>query len=232
MIRSFGTVCSISNKLVHIPLFEMNRRPIILEGKSIDFGLALLFAFLALISLANASDVANEVQRIESIAAIPLLIGASCSFALRRPAKVPTYSDETVVPMLSYLSPFLVLNADYLMPYDSSVPFLAYIAIPGMLIALISMIYLRGSFSILPSVRQLVTNGPYRFIRHPIYLGEVLYVLGVMSLGFNSLSLLLFAALIALLIARIRIEERKLMAEPSYRGYAENVRYRFIPLIY
>jgi protein-S-isoprenylcysteine O-methyltransferase Ste14 len=210
----------------------MMRKPIILEGKSIDFGLASLFAFLALVSLINSARQGSDIQRIESMAAVPLLIAASCSFALRRPAKVPTYMDETLIPTLSYLSPFLVLNADFLLGYDLHLPTLSLIAIPGIVLTCISMFYLRSSFSILPSIRQLVTTGPYRFIRHPIYFGEVLYVLGVMLLAFNILSILFFFSLIVLLLARIRIEERKLMAEPAYLGYAKRVKYRFIPLIY
>ncbi len=203
-----------------------------MEGKSIDYGMTFLFLSLALISLVNATRQATASQAVESIAAVPLLIAASCSFALRIPARVPTYRDEMVIPMLSYLSPFLVLNADMLYRYDSELSTLSFIAIPGMALACISIAYLRESFSILPSVRQLVTAGPYRFIRHPIYLGEALYVIGVMLLAFNVLSIVFLAAFILLLLARIRIEERKLMAEPDYLEYAQNVRYRFLPLIY
>jgi protein-S-isoprenylcysteine O-methyltransferase Ste14 len=210
----------------------MKRNPIILEGKSIDFGLALLFAFLALVSLINSAGQRGDIQRIESFAAIPLLIAASYSFAVRHQARIPTYRDETLIPTLSYLSPFLVFNADYVLSYNFHLPSLSLIAVPGIVLTCISMVYLRGSFSILPSIRQLVTTGPYRYIRHPIYFGEFLYVLGIMLLAFNILSILFFAALIALLMARIRVEERKLMAEPDYLGYAKSVKYRFIPLIY
>ncbi len=203
-----------------------------MEGKSIDFGLALLFTFMACVSLASATGPGLFTQRIESIAAIPLLIAAGCSFALRRPAKVPTYSDETIIPIFSYLSPFFVLNADYFLAYDSSLSTMSFIAIPGIVLVIISMIYLRSSFSVLPSVRELVTSGPYQFIRHPIYLGEALYVTGMMLLAFNLLSVLFISAFFALLFARVRIEERKLMMEPAYLGYAQSVRFRFIPLIY
>ncbi len=210
----------------------MERKPVIFEGKSIDYALALFFGFLALVSLSNAARLNSEALEIESFAAVPLLIGASCSFALRQAANMPAYRDEMLLPMLSFLSPFLVLNANYLQANDLSLPAASLVAIPGIVLTCISMIYLRKSFAILPSVRQLVTAGPYRYIRHPMYLGELIYVLGAMMLAFSLLSLLFFALFIVLLISRIRIEERKLMAEPAYLGYARGVRYRLIPMLY
>jgi protein-S-isoprenylcysteine O-methyltransferase Ste14 len=35
------------------------------------------------------------------------------------------------------------------------------------------------SISILPQARQLVTSGPYAFVRHPLYLGEMTAMLGI-----------------------------------------------------
>ena len=69
---------------------------------------------------------------------------------------------------------------------------------------------LRRSFSITVEARDLVTEGPYRWVRHPVYLGEVLSAAIVTawrpSLA-NGVLLVLFAGL---QLYRSRLEERKL----------------------
>lgn len=76
----------------------------------------------------------------------------------------------------------------------------------------------------------VVTHGPYRFVRHPIYFGGVLVMLGE-SLWLGS-NLALFAMWVptAILVARIRFEERFLAANlRGYGDYTARVRYRLIP---
>jgi len=46
-------------------------------------------------------------------------------------------------------------------------------SLPGLLLALWSLIVLGFSFSIAPEDRGIVARGPYRLVRHPMYLGEV-----------------------------------------------------------
>jgi protein-S-isoprenylcysteine O-methyltransferase Ste14 len=76
-------------------------------------------------------------------------------------------------------------------------------------------------------------SGPYRFIRHPGYAGNLPPLLGIV-LALSSVWTLIPAA-VALIIAIIRtaLEDRTLQEElPGYRDYARRVRYRLIPRIY
>ncbi len=79
----------------------------------------------------------------------------------------------------------------------------------------------------------LVTNGPYRFIRHPSYLGLLIGTVG-WALAFRSgIGLLLAALNLAPLIARIRAEEALLHSEfgAAYEIYRRNTS-RLIPGLY
>ena len=80
---------------------------------------------------------------------------------------------------------------------------------------------------------RLVTDGPYRFLRHPRYSGIMLFATGV-SLTFRSwLGLLLAAALIAVLLWRIHDEEALLHETfgEEWRKYKRRTR-RLIPFVY
>jgi protein-S-isoprenylcysteine O-methyltransferase Ste14 len=76
-------------------------------------------------------------------------------------------------------------------------------------------------------------SGPYRFVRHPGYAGNIPPLLGIV-LALGSVWTLIPVA-VALIIAVIRtaLEDQTLQEElPGYRDYARRVHYRLIPGIY
>jgi protein-S-isoprenylcysteine O-methyltransferase Ste14 len=78
--------------------------------------------------------------------------------------------------------------------------------------------------------QQVVSRGPYRTIRHPMYTGVILFMLGI-PLALGSLWALLPGGLIGgLFVLRTALEDRALQAElPGYREYAQKTRYRLVP---
>lgn len=76
----------------------------------------------------------------------------------------------------------------------------------------------------------VVSDGPYAVVRHPMYAGLVAVMPGL-ALWLGSTAGTVFTAVpVAILAARIRVEERMLRAElPGYTGYASRVRWRLVP---
>jgi protein-S-isoprenylcysteine O-methyltransferase Ste14 len=100
----------------------------------------------------------------------------------------------------------------------------------GLLFAIASVAFLGRCFGVLPDVRGLVTRGPYRLVRHPLYLGELTAALGI-ALGAQRWAPALGAWVVCLSLQLMRTmyEERSLRAEfPEYAPYAERTK-RLIP---
>ena len=81
--------------------------------------------------------------------------------------------------------------------------------------------------------QTLCDTGPYRFARHPAYLGVILQALAVPILLGSLWALIPGIAAAAFMIIATSSEDRMLQAElPGYRGYVRQVRYRLVPGIW
>jgi protein-S-isoprenylcysteine O-methyltransferase Ste14 len=101
----------------------------------------------------------------------------------------------------------------------------------GIAWALYSLSYLGRRFSIVPEARGLVTSGPYRLVRHPIYLGEIMAGFGLVLPTLLTLHALVLALFLAAQLARTYYEERVLRSTyPQYEAYAKHT-HRLIPFV-
>jgi len=89
-------------------------------------------------------------------------------------------------------------------------------------------------FVALQSDHHLKTDGFYRFVRHPSYLGALLAMVGWALVFRSIIGLLLTAAMCVPIIARIRAEEDFLVREfgDEYHAYQQCTRWRLLPFIY
>jgi protein-S-isoprenylcysteine O-methyltransferase Ste14 len=81
--------------------------------------------------------------------------------------------------------------------------------------------------------QHVITTGPYRFVRHPMYAGALLMFVGTPFLLCSVWGLVAVPIMIVLLGIRIGIEERTLRTNlDGYTEYMQRVPYRLIPFVW
>ena len=112
---------------------------------------------------------------------------------------------------------------------------------PGAAVALLLMavglqvwskLTLRRSFGIVPANRGVKANGPYRFVRHPMYLGYVAAHVGFVLLSPNLWNVVVYGVSFAVQLFRILAEERLLGLDPSYAAFRASTRWRLLPGVF
>jgi len=79
----------------------------------------------------------------------------------------------------------------------------------------------------------VVTHGPYRYVRHPAYVGMILFEPAMSALLASWLAIIASGLCVILIILRTALEDRTLLAElTGYVDYASQVRYRLLPGIW
>ena len=109
--------------------------------------------------------------------------------------------------------------------------FSSVLIIAGMLTSFVVLRWLGRAFSIMAEARRLVTHGPYRFVRHPLYVCEELAVIGTFIQVISPLALVIFIMHGVFQVRRMLNEERVLTASfPEYEQYARQTP-RLIPAV-
>jgi protein-S-isoprenylcysteine O-methyltransferase Ste14 len=79
----------------------------------------------------------------------------------------------------------------------------------------------------------VATDGPYRYVRHPAYVGMILFELALSTLLASWWAIIASTVCAMLIILRTALEDRTLQAElTGYADYARQVRYRLLPGIW
>jgi protein-S-isoprenylcysteine O-methyltransferase Ste14 len=96
-------------------------------------------------------------------------------------------------------------------------------------LSLSSLLSLGRRFGVFPALRGLMTKGPYRLVRHPMYLAYMIADIGYNLQEWNFGTALMVIAGWASLLYRIQAEERILSQNAGWPNYVASVRYRLLP---
>lgn len=102
----------------------------------------------------------------------------------------------------------------------------------GVLWTLAAFVSLHRSFAVLPSLREVVTHGPYQVVRHPAYAGELVMAAACFLAGPSLLAAAAWLLLLPGIVWRILAEERVLSADSAYALYRQRVSWRLAPFVW
>lgn len=151
--------------------------------------------------------------------AVYLTMAGALLLFLKRPMSRYTKIAPNLVAILAMFTAYLFL----LMPRGSLVPVNVYVALflvaSGILITTTSLLFLRRAFSVTPQARVLITSGPYSVVRHPMYVGNILSLVGLALLIDSPEAFGLLIICGGLQVWRALYEEKLL--ELNFAEYAE-----------
>ncbi len=157
------------------------------------------------------------------LAAESIMVG--CRLLYRRPDRKnphPWYVRAAILTSV-FLAP-LLLHIKNPIPLAGTI-----IACAGVLLTLWALWSLGPSLGIAPADRRLVTRGPYRYNRHPMYAGALLNTLPAVIWTPSLWNLAMVVVIVSIDILRIRLEERTVQ---TYDQYAARVHWRIIPFVW
>lgn len=144
------------------------------------------------------------------------------------PVSRSTGVNEIIIPLIGSALPFLLLISPPSPLVTTNIKLLyglLWWMTAATALTVWGMWALRSSFSITVEARTLVTAAPYRFIRHPVYLGEILAAASVAIIRLSPQGIIILFIFIAIQLYRTSMEDKKLTAVfPEYKtGLAKSL---------
>ena len=102
----------------------------------------------------------------------------------------------------------------------------------GLSVSILSKLYLNRSFGMIAANRGIKIGGPYRIVRHPMYLGYIVNQLVFLTASFSIANLAIYVAAWSFQLVRVHEEEEILRLDQSYQQFASRVTSRLIPGVY
>jgi protein-S-isoprenylcysteine O-methyltransferase Ste14 len=99
----------------------------------------------------------------------------------------------------------------------------------GLSISVASLLALGRSFGSVAADRGVVRRGPYAVVRHPLYAGYLVVLLGYVLQSISWWNVTVMVFLVACDVSRAIVEERLLATSGEYRDYQRQVAWRLLP---
>ncbi|MCA9190051.1 MAG: methyltransferase [Pirellulaceae bacterium] len=198
---------------------------------NVAMGLSVVFSGFMGMAQTGSSDRWTIVR--VSCAVLNLVVGSLFLFRSRPKREAPWSMIACCLPsvLIGGLA-FRITPAPHAWPLGAQLLFAA-----AALLVVTSFVHLGTSFAVLPAIRRVIVHGPYRVIRHPAYLGELLLTVACLYANVVATREPLMPTTILLVcfvtvVLRIRVEERFLLQSADYRQYVMRTAWRLFPRIW
>jgi protein-S-isoprenylcysteine O-methyltransferase Ste14 len=190
--------------------------------------IVVVFTALAILGVAGIQQLAplDSVHKVLMVAARianVMFLSLVAATALTRLA--PIQKSRGIEPRISALLGTFLSMALALLPKAELGPILSVtstaLIMMGASLSFVVLRWLGKSFSILAEARRLVTDGPYRLVRHPLYICEGIALVGLVLQVISPLAVTI-AIVVAVIQYRRMINEEAILSAsfPEYRAYA------------